>query len=289
LDTNEALDLKLYGVIGHPIGHSLSPLMHNTAFDELGIRASMQAFDIDPRTLREALQGFVNLEFGGFNVTIPHKETIIPLLDEIDEEASIIGAVNTVKIVQKRLFGYNTDARGFLQSLEPARSLIEGGKFVVLGAGGAARAIVFVLLKHFRTSQIVIASRSMARVNDLIDHFRGIRHTALSAFSLTDPQLLRIMEASDVIVNATPAGMYPNVKEMPVQDPPFRGGQLVVDLIYHPLRTELLRKASEASARTIGGLEMFLHQGAHAFNIWTGQTMNTESVRAAIVDRLFLE
>jgi shikimate dehydrogenase len=289
VDTNQTLDLKLYGVIGHPIGHSLSPLMHNTAFDELEIHASMQAFDIEPRSLKEALQGFGNLEFGGFNVTIPHKETIIPLLDEVDEEASIIGAVNTVKIEDKRMFGFNTDAFGFLHALEPMRSSVEGGKFVVLGAGGSARAVVFVLLKHFRTSQLVIASRSLARVNDLIDHFKGLRHTTLSAVSLTDPQLLRIMEASDVIVNATPAGMFPNVKGMALEQPPFRGGQLVVDLVYHPLQTELLRRASEANARTISGLEMFLHQGAHAFEIWTGQTMPLESVRKVVVQKLSTE
>ena len=278
--------MKLYGIIGHPIGHSLSPLMHNTAFKTLGMSASMDSFDIQPQSLKEALDGFVALDFGGLNVTIPHKEAIIPLLDEVDEEASIIGAVNTVSIDNKRTAGFNTDSYGFLKTLEPHRSAIEGRKFLVLGAGGAARAVVYVLLKHFRTNQIVIASRTVSRTNDLIENFRRIGQTNLSSFNSGDPQFPLILQASDVIINATPAGMFPKTNELPVSDPKFRKGQLVVDLIYRPLQTELLRRAAEAGAQTVSGLEMFVNQGARAFEIWTSQSMDTHHVREVILHKL---
>ena len=283
---NEPGSLKLYGVIGHPIGHSLSPLMHNTAFDALGLSASMNAFDIEPQSLNEALQGFVSLDFGGINVTIPHKESIMPLLDEIDEEASVIGAVNTVKFEAGRSFGFNTDAYGFLQSLEPFRPSIDGGKFVVLGAGGAARAVVYVLLRHFRTNQIVIASRSVSRTNDLIENFKGTSQAKLSPFDPKDIQFAQIFHASDVIINATPAGMYPRTEDLPIPDPSFRSGQTVMDLVYRPVATQFLQRASLAGAQTISGLEMFIHQGARAFQIWTGQSMNIKRVRDVVVQKL---
>ncbi len=279
---NDAGGLKLYGIIGHPISQSLSPLMHNTAFEALGIRASMSAFDIEAQSLQEALQGFASLDFGGLNVTIPHKEAIIPLLDQIDEEASVIGAVNTVKFEHGRTTGFNTDSIGFLQTLEPFRSVIDGGKFVILGAGGAARAVVYALLKHFQTTHVVIASRSAARTFDLIEHFKGSSQARLSAFNPDDSQFERIFETSDVIINATPAGMFPRTHEMPVLHPPFQDHHIVIDLIYHPVETEFLRRASKVGAQTISGLEMFIRQGARAFEIWTGQIMDTKLIREVI-------
>ena len=283
---NESTALKLYGIIGHPIGHSLSPLMHNTAFEAFGMSASMSAFDIEPQSLKEALEGFVKLEFGGINVTIPHKETIIRLLDEVDEEASIIGAVNTVRILDGKTTGFNTDAYGFLKTLEPFRSSVDGAKFVILGAGGAARAVTYVLLRHFRTNQIVIASRPISRTNELIEHFKGSSHAKLTAFDPTDAQFSQILQASDVVINATPAGMLPKISELPIPHPHFRAGQIVVDLIYRPLQTEFLHQASEAGTQTIGGVEMFIHQGARAFEIWTGKSMNTNQVRQIIIQKL---
>lgn len=283
---NQPSGLKLYGIIGHPLGHTLSPLLHNTAFEDLGMSASMSAFDIESQSLKEALQGFAALDFGGINVTIPHKEAIISLLDEIEEEAGIIGAVNTVKFDNGKTKGFNTDAFGFLQSLEPYRSAVDGGKFVVLGAGGAAHAVVYVLLKHFRSSRIVIASRSDARTHDLIEHFKGNSRLKLSALNPGDPQFSRVFETSDVIINATPVGMSPQTDAMPTPHPSFRKSHLVIDLVYRPLTTMFLRRATEAGAQTISGLEMFIHQGARAFEIWTGKKMNAPLVRHVIARKL---
>lgn len=278
--------MRLYGVIGHPIGHSLSPLMHNTAFEALGINGSMSAYDIDPGSLKEALQGFLSAGFIGLNVTIPHKEAIIPLLGSVDEEASIVGAVNTVNFDGQRTVGYNTDIVGFLRTLEPYRASIEGGKFLVLGAGGVARAVVYVLLKYFRTNRIFIASRSVLRANNLVENFRETSHTRLSVLNLQDLQVKRVFETSDVIINATPAGMAPKTHELPLSDPPFRQSQIVVDLIYRPVRTEFLRLATESRAQTISGLEMFVQQGARSFEIWTGRSMDIPLARKVVSQKL---
>ena len=286
---NHAQDAKLYGVIGHPIGHTLSPLMHNTAFKALGIDGSMSAYDIEPGSLKEALQGFVSAGFGGLNVTIPHKEAIIPFLDDIDDEARVVGAINTVKFDGRSTTGYNTDIHGFLRTLEPFRTSIEGGRFLVLGAGGVARAVVYVLLRYFETGQLVVASRSLARASDLAENFRETSPAKLAVLTFQDPQITRVFEASNVIINATPAGMTPSISEMPLANPPFRKEHVVVDLIYRPIVTEFLRRASEARAQTVSGLEMFIHQGARSFELWTGKAMDIPLARKVLLEKLHQE
>jgi shikimate dehydrogenase len=282
----ESSGLTLYGIIGHPVGHSLSPIMHNASFEALGIHATMQAYDIEPESLKDALESFGSLGFGGINVTIPHKQAIIPLLDFIDEEAGFIGAVNTVKFEGGKLQGFNTDSFGFLQTLEPLRSSIEGSRFVVLGAGGAARAVTYVLLRFFRTSQIIVAARTSSGSRALVEHFKGFHGTKLATATLDDPHLARIMHDSEVIINATPVGMHPTTGQMVVGKAEFREGQTVIDLVYRPLETELLRQAKQKGARTVSGLEMFIHQGARAFEIWTGRGMDIERIRRLLTQRL---
>jgi len=146
--------------------------------------------------------------------------------------------------------------------------------------------VIFVLLKHFRTNQIVVASRSSARTQDVIENFKGSSQGKLSAFNPNDSQFNHLLETSDVVINATPAGMFPKTDETPVPDPHFRRGQIVVDLIYRPLGTEFLQRASSAGAQTISGLEMFILQGARAFEIWTDRTMDTQRARDIVVRKL---
>jgi len=282
----ESSGLTLYGIIGHPVGHSLSPVMHNASFEALGLHATMEVYDIKPESLKDALESFIKLGFGGINVTIPHKQTIIPFLDDIDEEAGIIGAVNTVRFRDGRTEGFNTDAHGFRQTLEPYRSSIEGSRFVVLGAGGAARAVTYVLLRFFRTAQIVIAARTASGSKTLVEHFKGFHGSRLAASTLDDPHLSRMVRDSEVIINATPVGMFPKTGEAVVEGTEFRDGQTVVDLIYRPLQTELLRRAKQHGARAVSGLEMFIHQGARAFEIWTGKGMDIDRVRILLTGML---
>ncbi len=282
----ESSGLTLYGIIGHPVGHSLSPIMHNASFEALGIHASMEVYDIKPESLRDALESFSKLGFGGINVTIPHKQSIMPYLDHIDEEAGIIGAVNTVRFLNGKTQGFNTDSYGFLQTLEPYRSSIEGSRFVVLGAGGAARAVTYVLLRFFRTAQIVIAARSASGSKALVEHFKGFYGSRMATSTFDNPHLSRMIRDSDVIINATPVGMFPKTGELVVDGTEFRTGQTVVDLIYRPLQTELLRRATQGGARTVSGLEMFIHQGARAFEIWTGKRMDIDLMRKLLTGML---
>lgn len=275
--------LKLFGVIGHPIGHSLSPLMHNTAFEALGLHCTMQALDIRPESLHDAVQSFRVLGFGGVNVTVPHKERIMPFLDDIEAEARAIGAVNTIQFVEGKAIGYNTDAFGFRQSLEPYRSKIDGSIFAILGAGGAARAVVYVLLKHFRSTQIVIVSRSLTRSRDLIEQFKDIDQNRLTAITFQDPALSSLLLSARLIVNATPVGMHPQWHEFPIPPDFFHSEHVVFDLVYRPLKTKLLAGAEQRGATTVSGLEMFLHQGSRAFELWTGRQMDLEAVRATIL------
>jgi shikimate dehydrogenase len=283
---NHDSGLKLFGVIGHPIRHTLSPLMHNTAFEALGMHCVMQGLDIKPDSLVEALHGFRAMEFGGINVTIPHKERIIPLLDQIDHEARMIGAVNTVQFSDGKLTGYNTDAHGFEQSISPVRLSIKDSVCLVLGAGGAAKAVVYVLLKHFQARQIIVVSRSLTRAKDLADHFKEINGNRLSVLRFDDPSFLKIVAGSRFIVNATPIGMYPNIDASPIPSDTLRQGQVVADLIYRPLKTKLITEADEAGAQTVIGLEMLLHQGSRSFSIWTGREMDINLVRKALVKKL---
>jgi shikimate dehydrogenase len=275
--------LKLFGVIGHPIAHSLSPLMHNTAFEALGLHCSMQALDIRPESLHDAIQSFRALGFGGINVTIPHKERIMPFLDDIETEARAIGAVNTIQFVEGKAIGYNTDAYGFRLSLEPYRSRIDGSTFAILGAGGAARSVVYVLLKHFRSAQIVIVSRSLTRSRDIIEHFKEIDQHKLAAITFEDPALSSLLGSARLIVNATPIGMNPRWHEIPFPPEFLHNKHVVFDLVYRPLKTNLLAGALQRGAMAISGMEMFLQQGARAFELWTGRQMDIESVRATIL------
>lgn len=275
--------LKLFGVIGHPIAHSLSPLMYNTAFEALGLHCSMQALDIGPESLHDAIQSFRALGFGGVSVTLPHKERILSFLDDIEEEARVIGAVNTIQFLEGKAIGYNTDVYGFKQSLEPYRSKIDGSIFAVLGAGGAARAVVYVLLKHYRSSQIVIVSRSLTRSRDLIEHFKDIDEHKLTVINVEDPGLLSLLGSAKLIVNATPVGMHPRWHEIPIPPEYLDRDHVVFDLVYRPLKTKLLAGAEQRGATPISGMEMLLQQGSRAFEIWTGLQMDVEAVRATVL------
>jgi shikimate dehydrogenase len=280
--------MKQFGVIGHPIAHSLSPLMHNTAFALLGLDCTYQACDVPGGALADALEGFKCEEFVGLNVTIPHKEAVLDLLDEVDPEAGAIGAVNTIAFEGARLIGHNTDAYGVLKSLEPFRAQIVGDTALLLGAGGAARAVSYVLLTHFFPSELVIANRSEQRAQDLAAQCKALSaNTTINAMSLADSKVRQIIERSSLVINATSVGMTPSVDESPIHDDvPFHTGQIVMDLIYTPLETNFLKIASGRGARTISGLEMFIHQGARSFEIWTGQQMPVDRIRSVLAQRL---
>ena len=265
--------LKL-GVIGYPIGHSLSPCMHNAALRALSLDGEYSAIAVESAGLPETVRGLFAQGFAGLNVTIPHKQAVLPLMDELANSARVIGAVNTIVKRDGHMIGYNTDAAGFMRGLTDTGFKPTGAKVLVLGAGGAARAVVYAL-SDARAS-VVVWNRTQARAERLASEFGADALDCLPVGTLG---------TFDLIVNTTSVGMSPHSNETPLQFPRGeRPPQWVYDLVYRPRQTRFLREARAAGARTIGGLEMLVYQGAEAFTLWTGRAAPVGVMRSAILD-----
>jgi len=280
--------MKRFGVIGHPIAHSLSPLLHNTAFSLLGLDCSYEAFDIEPSSLGAAIRDFKERGFLGLNITIPHKEAIVGFIDEQSNESKAVGAINTVIFDGDRIRGDNTDVYGIKASLDKYRPQIHEQLAIVIGAGGSARATTYALCDKFAPVEIVIANRNEERAKELIADLKTYaKQTSLRAVSLHGAEFDTLLPQATAVINATSVGMYPGVDQSPIGDEAsFHSGQIVMDLIYTPLETRFLSLASKCGARTISGLEMFLHQGARSFEIWLGRQMPLEQIRPVILNQL---
>ena len=280
--------MKHFGVIGHPVAHSLSPLMHTTAYSLLGLECTYDAFDVLPESLPQALKSFEDRGFSGLNVTIPDKERVLSLVSDLSEEARAVGAVNTVLFENERRRGENTDVYGIAKSLEPHRTMFEGGKVLLLGAGGSSRAIVYTLLTRFSPAEIIIVNRNPARADELVAHFLPCaKSTVLSSAPSDDIVLRRLVPEAHLVINGTPVGMSPLADASPVGDGVrFHPGQIVFDLIYTPLVTRFLFQAEQGGARTISGLEMFLYQGARSFELWLGTSMPVDRIRPVLETEL---
>lgn len=264
-------ETRVYGILGRPVAHSLSPAMHNAAFQELGLNAVYVAFPVTD--LAQAAAGLRGLTIAGASVTIPFKEDIIPLLDEVEAAAARMGAVNTVVNREGRLLGANTDWLGAVAALKPYTA-IQGEHFLILGAGGAARAIVFGLLEE--GGRVSLTDIDSQRAAALAREF-GV--AALSAAALAACP-------ARVLINATPVGMDPEPDDIPL-DPGLLGRfDLAMDIIYRPLQTRLLAEAKARGVRTIDGLQMLIHQGAAQFELWTGRqapvAIMAQAARAAL-------
>ena len=256
--------------------------MHQAALRRLRLDACYRAFEIDPAQVRTALRALPLFGFWGVNVTIPYKEKVLSLLDAVDAEAAAIGAVNTVVVREGRLIGYNTDAEGFRRAVEVAgRTGLNGARVLVVGAGGAARAVAFACLARGCHS-LLIANRSVARARTLSSALRANFPAADIATVATGGQAW-LRQASDcgVVVNTTPLGGRPD-DPLPVPRAALRRDQTVVDIVYRPRRTPLLSAAAAAGARTVDGLQMLLHQGELAFTLWTGRDAPTAVMRRAL-------
>lgn len=276
---------KIYGLVGYPVRHSLSPLMHNVAFKALGINAEYRLFEINPEQVEE----FLNLNhlsqnnISGLNVTIPYKEKIIPFLDSLSDETKLIGAVNTIKVSGDRLEGFNTDGQGFLKHLTEGLGFNPKGKIIaIIGAGGAARA-VSVYLSKTQPKRIAIydidKTKTLALISHLKKNFKDVE------FIPTDSIEELKIENSDLLVNATPVGMKETDPSL-VEEKSIHKDLWVYDLIYNPGETKLLKISRLKGARTSNGLGMLLYQGAYAFELWTGQKAPIEIMRKALTEEL---
>ncbi|MEY8347870.1 MULTISPECIES: shikimate dehydrogenase [Bacillus cereus group] len=273
---------QLYGVIGNPIGHSLSPLMHNDAFENCSIDAHYHAFLVEEMALGEAVKGLKALGVSGFNVTTPHKVSIMKYLDEIDPLAKQIGAVNTVVQRDEKLIGYNTDGIGYVRSLQSiSKDPLDQKRILLLGAGGACRAIYFSLADA-GVKEIDIANRTVEKANQLIAGCQGkITSHALSLEQATEKQ-----KNYDIIIHTTTIGMYPHVQSTPLQIQSLKQGTIVSDIIYNPFETKLLQDAKAQGAIVQNGIDMFVYQGALAFEMWTGRMPNIERMKQLVMRKL---
>ncbi len=275
----------LVGIIGWPVSHSVSPAMHNAAFAQLGLDWRYVPLPVDSTregAVGDALRGLRALGFRGANVTVPHKQVIIPFLDRLTPVAQAMGAVNTIVVGEDgRLTGDNTDAAGFIADLRSHGVDPAGQRVLVLGAGGSARAIVYGLAQA-GARQITVANRTLARAELAVAHLRPFAvQTELAAASLPG-DLAAIGEQAALIVNCTSLGMTPQVETTPWnKGVPFRPEQTVYDLVYNPAETRLLRQARRDGARPIGGLGMLIWQGALALEGWTGHSAPIAAMRAA--------
>ena len=269
------------GLIGWPVEHSVSPAMHNAAFAALELGWHYTPLPTPPGQVGAALAELKAQGYRGANVTVPHKEAVLPYLDEIAGDAQAIGAVNTVVVLESRLVGHNTDAAGFLAALWEAGFEPSGRQALVLGAGGAARAVVYALAQAGCT--IAIYNRTPLRALELARRMGEIGvQTPItwlpSLEALAGPELAGL----DLLVNATPLGMWPQVGASPWPEAlPLPAHWTVLDLVYNPAETRLLAQASAAGATAVGGLSMLVHQGALSFELWTGHAPPLDVLRAA--------
>lgn len=271
---------KIVGIIGHPIKHSFSPMMHNLTFQNQKLNFIYLPFDVPTSHLNEALKCMRVLGIKGFNVTLPHKEKIIQYMDHVSEEASTVGAVNTVVNEGNQLFGYNTDINGIVETLNPYLDRITKSTVSVIGAGGAARSVIYALIRNFKVEKINLINRTLERSDSIKDYFKAKMHfDEISNYELMAKENVEIFQSSNLIINTTSIGMLPNVDDTPTDfDAAFNNSQIVFDLVYNPIKTKFLKLAESKGATVLDGLKMFVVQGAKSFELWTGEIMNVESI-----------
>jgi len=265
-------DTRIFGITGHPLGHSLSPLMHNDAFGFVGINAVYLYFP--SQDIKAVVRGMKALSIRGLSVTIPHKQTVCACVDELEPIAAKIGAANTLMNIDGRITGYNTDVYGAISALKEKIKDIRGKRVLLIGAGGAARAIGFALVDE--GADIIIANRTETRGRSLAKDLNG------------DFSPLEKLPAgwANIIIQTTSVGMFPKVDACLVPGVILKKGMIVMDVIYNPLETKLLRLAKEKGCITIGGLEMFIRQGARQFMIWTGKEPPIKRMRETVLEFL---
>lgn len=275
---------NIVGLIGHPVEHSFSPPMHNAAFEALGMDYAYVAFDVNPNDLKSSIEGAKSLNIKGFNVTIPHKIEVMNYLAELDEVASLIGAVNTIDF--KNMKGYNTDGIGAIKAIEEV-SRVKDKNVLVAGAGGASRAISFYLAKYGAES-ITILNRNADRAQNLAG---DVSDSNLIADVKSDSisKINNYLNDADILVDTTPLGMDPHVDDEPIAKAGNMHEDLVVfDAVYNPNETVLLKEAIKAGAKPVYGIKMLLYQGAESFKIWTGIDAPIDVMEKALRETLNL-
>ena len=274
-------------VIGDPIQHTMSPAMHNAAIEALGLDLVYVSFHVLPENLESAIRGFKALDVLGINVTIPHKINVMQYLDEIDTIARGIGAVNTIKNVDGELHGRNTDADGAIQALNAAGIGVNGARVSLLGAGGGARAVGFALAREGALIDILVRKEDVEAGAGIVSDIQALFPScSVDSMLLDEAAIENVIPASSVVINATPIGMHPNEDKSLLDASCLHPGMAVLDLVYNPLETLLLKHAREAGCDVVPGIDMLVNQGAMAFEWWTGKKPPVEVMKRAAISIL---
>jgi shikimate dehydrogenase len=273
---------KVCAVFGHPVGHSLSPAMHNAAFDQLGLPYVYVAHDVQPGCVARALDGVRVMGYRGLSVTIPHKVEAMQGVDRVDPTARSIGCINTVVNEDGHLVGYNSDGRGALNALRDAGVDPRGKRVLVLGSGGAARAITMTLVVEAAPARLDILGVQLDELDRLVNDVRQCGNSVVEGKALDDRSLEESLATADVLLHCSPVGMHPNEQASLVRPDWFRPELAVFDAVYNPRRTRLLQDAAAAGCLTIEGIEMFLGQAYVQFELWTGHPAPREVMRRVV-------
>ena len=272
---------KFCGVIGNPVGHSLSPAIHNAAFRELGLTFVYLAWQVE--AIGDALKGLRALgNFRGASITIPHKVAAMPFLDHVEETAQRIGAINTIVCEKGTLTGYNTDATGALRALRESEVSLAGQRVVLIGTGGAARAIAFALMAESCLVKLTLLGIDDRERTALAKDLRRQAASTVEDFHLDDSSLRKVLPDARVLIHCTPVGMSPKADTSCVPASLLHADLTVMDIVYNPLETKLLKDAKHAGCKTIRGLEMFLNQAVTQFELWTNQTAPVDVMRRVL-------
>lgn len=261
---------KLVILLGNPLGHSISPPMHNRVFEKLDMDYCYMPVEVNENNLEKVFSGLIRMNVGGFNVTVPHKIRIMEYLDELDPIAATIGAVNTICVKDGKTKGYNTDGEGFIRSLEEETNIsVKGKRFFLLGCGGAARAIAMTLAFQ-GAEKIIICNRTIEKAQALASEINGKIRNCAEVVEQTTKSQAKALQGCDVLINSTSIGMHPREDVLPIDESLLLPHLIVADIVYNPLTTKLLQSAREKGCTIVPGLGMLIYQGAAAFRLWTG-------------------
>ncbi len=275
---------RVCGVIGDPIEHTLSPTIHNAAFNHLKLDFVFLAFRVKAADLENAMQGMKGLGIHGLNVTMPHKNAVIDYLDEVDSTVKFLGSANTILNRAGKLSGFNTDGVGALKALKENDVEVSEKKVLLLGAGGAAKAIAFALAEE--AGGIAILNRAAEKAAVLADALHHMFGKEIVGGALSPSAVQKKLQDADILINATSVGMHPNINQSLAAPQWLKPSLTVMDIVYNPVETKLAKDAKAAGAKVISGVEMLIYQGAASFEIWTGRSAPIEVMRKAALKKL---
>ncbi len=276
---------SVFAVIGDPIEHTLSPLMHNRAIKAMGLDAVYVSLHVRPDDLERAIKGMKALGIGGMNVTVPHKTAVMALMDDLSDEARAVGAVNTIIPKDGGLYGDNTDGYGFLKCLAEGGLPVLPERVCIIGAGGAARGVAFACAGREEVKELAIINRTVGKAEALADEIACFSGKVVEPAPADKQSFKRHAGGAGLVVNTTSVGMFPNEGVSPLPDPSiFHEGQYTADIVYVPLRTKFLDDAEANGAKSIEGLAMLAWQGARSLSLWTGMEAPGEVMMAALLE-----